>query len=88
MFFNRQVLVNVAPAEKGVPSGTVTSVMNCAQSHVENAAALWVVRVAAGMNDIIRAASIITIPVEILDFMAFSYIKTIFCIEPCETRTW
>ncbi len=31
MFFKRQVFVNVAPGAKFVPSGMVTSAMNCAQ---------------------------------------------------------
>ncbi|MBK7448404.1 MAG: hypothetical protein IPJ47_02845 [Anaerolineales bacterium] len=31
MFFSRQVFLKVAPAEKFVPSGTVTSATNCAQ---------------------------------------------------------
>jgi hypothetical protein len=50
MFFRRQVLVNVAPGWKIVPSGTVTSETNCAQSHVALAdASEWVT--AAGTND-------------------------------------
>src|SRR3990172_7543342 len=33
MFFKRQVFLNVVPGSNRVPSGTVTSAMNCAQSH-------------------------------------------------------
>ena len=34
-FFNRQVLVKAVPGAKVVPSGTVTSLMNCALSQEE-----------------------------------------------------
>ena len=35
MFFRRQVLVKATPGAKVVPSGTVTSLMNCALSQEE-----------------------------------------------------
>ena len=35
MFFKRQVLVKAAPGAKLVPSGTVTSEMNCTLSQLE-----------------------------------------------------
>src|SRR3972149_4986907 len=34
-FFNRHVFLKVAPGANTVPSGTVTSAMNCALSHEE-----------------------------------------------------
>ena len=72
MFFNRQVFVNVAPAAKLVPSGTVTSAINCAQSQTDDAEAVCVVSVAAGIKDSSKAASIMMIPTDILGFMTFS----------------
>jgi hypothetical protein len=86
MFFMRQVFVNIAPGPKVVPSGTVTSAMNCAQSQVDKAAALCVVTVAAGTKDINMAASIIINPVEILDFITFSLIKEKNNSEPYGRR--
>jgi hypothetical protein len=58
--------------------------MNCAQSHVENAAALCVVRVAAGTNDSNMAASIIINPVEILDFITSPLSRRKTAISPME----
>jgi hypothetical protein len=75
MFFNRQVFVKAAPGEKGVPSGTVTSAINCARSQVENAAAFCVVMVAAGAKDIKTAATTIINLVDILGIMTVSFIK-------------
>ena len=75
MFFKRQVFVKTALGAKEVPSGTVTSAMNCAQSQVDKAEACWVGMVAAGINDINIATSINAIPVDILDFITFSFVK-------------
>ena len=72
MLFNRQVFVNTAPGAKFVPSDTVTSAMNCAQSQTDEAEAGCVVSAAAGMNESNMAASIMTAPADILDFMTFS----------------
>ena len=58
-----------------VPSGTVTSAMNCAASQVPRAWAGRAVIVAAGISDNTRAASIITKPNGILDFITFSFVR-------------
>jgi len=86
MFFKRQVFVKAAPGAKGVPSGTVTSAMNWAQSHVEKAEAFCVGMVAAGAKDINTAATIIINLAENLDFMTFSFILAKNSIDPYGRR--
>jgi hypothetical protein len=70
MFFSFQVFVNVAPGANTVPSGTVTSEMNCAQSHVAADALEWFI--AAGTSDNSIAQSNIIEATFIRDFITAS----------------
>src|SRR6266540_2235264 len=70
MFLKRHVFVNVAPGSNLVPSGTVTSLTNCAQSQV--AAEADDVANAAGTSDNNIATSNIIEAVFNRDFMRAS----------------
>jgi hypothetical protein len=72
MFLRRQVFVKAVPGAKLVPSGTVTSATNCAQSQVESACAGRAPKPAAGTNESSSAANIKVQPSDILDFMTVS----------------
>jgi hypothetical protein len=71
MFFSRHVFVNAAFGANVVPSGTVTSATNCAQSQVVAAETGWVFD-AAGTNERASARSITAQLSRNVGFMAFS----------------
>ncbi len=72
IFLIRQVLVKAAFAAKLVPSGTLTSATNWAQSQVDSAAADCVPTTATGTNDSTSATNIKAKPTENLVFMTVS----------------
>jgi hypothetical protein len=75
MFFKRQVFVNVAPGVNVVPSGTVTSETNWAQSHVALADAFECV-IAAGTSENNIAQSKMIEATLIRDFITASSIPS------------
>jgi hypothetical protein len=73
MFFRRHVFVNAAPGAKVMPSGTVTSATNRAQSHTGAAAAGTTPAVAAGTSENTSANDSTTPLIRNVDFMFVSF---------------